>query len=672
MPQYLAPGTYIEEVSFRSKSIEGVSTTVTGFIGPTRYGPTDLDNELITSVADFERVYGDREQLSFAGNIVQHNYVSQAARAYFAEGGKQLYVSRVFCRLDFQANPDIVGGQIDAVPTQVSGGWADGYARLARISSSAAAGSSLGVRARWPGEAGNLRVRFTVHVGQNVLAFDKRSIGGVLVDQARVSSIVDRDVVLIQRGASPASADFYLAQFDNSTHSFKFTSRGGEELDTTGAGAGALQRGDKVQVLTLNVSVSPADGSALPDVWDGLALDPQHTTNGAADALTYVFGSYIESPALERAFGRDKPVVISGEAQVGDGLDVLQALFDAAPGQVSSPLSAADTGLRDDVLDASQADASRWFDVLLEGGNDGAIPGATEYEGGADPDSTAKYGLTQFEDIDSLSIIAAPGSTFNYDASEDNRDRANTIINLLIQHCQRMRYRIAVLDSGSGQTINQVQDMRARFDSSYAALYYPWVRILDPVTRAPIFLPPSGFVAGIYARNDINRAVYKAPANEVVTLSIGFEALLNKAQQDVLNPEGINCFRYFEGRGYRLWGGRTISSDPEWKYVNVRRYFAYLEHSIDRGSQWAVFEPNGPQLWGNIRQTIADFLLNEFFSGALLGDKPEQAFFVRCDRSTMTQNDLDNGRLVVLIGVAPVKPAEFVIFRIGQWTADRK
>jgi len=140
----------------------------------------------------------------------------------------------------------------------------------------------------------------------------------------------------------------------------------------------------------------------------------------------------------------------------------------------------------------------------------------------------------------------------------------------------------------------------------------------------------------------------------------------------VLNPEGVNCFRFFEGRGMRLWGARTISSDPEWKYVNVRRYFAYLERSIDRGTQWAVFEPNGEQLWANVRRTIEDFLLNEWTNGALLGDKPEKAYFVKCDRSTMTQNDLDNGRLVCLIGVAPLRPAEFVIFRIGQWTADAK
>jgi phage tail sheath protein FI len=214
--------------------------------------------------------------------------------------------------------------------------------------------------------------------------------------------------------------------------------------------------------------------------------------------------------------------------------------------------------------------------------------------------------------------------------------------------------------------------MRGKIDSKHAALYYPWVRVLDPISKREIDLPPSGFVSGIYARNDINRAVYKAPANEVVTLALGFERLLNKSQQDVLNPEGVNCFRFFEGRGMRLWGARTVSSDPEWKYVNLRRYFAYLERSIDKGTQWAVFEPNGEQLWANVRRTIEDFLLNEWQTGALLGDKPDKAYFVKCDRSTMSQNDLDNGRLIVLVGVSPLRPAEFVIFRIGQWTADRK
>ncbi|RMH34166.1 MAG: phage tail sheath family protein, partial [Nitrospirae bacterium] len=185
-------------------------------------------------------------------------------------------------------------------------------------------------------------------------------------------------------------------------------------------------------------------------------------------------------------------------------------------------------------------------------------------------------------------------------------------------------------------------------------------------------LPPSGFVCGIYARNDVQRGVHKAPANEIVRGALRFETDINFAQQEVLNPLGINCLRSFPGRGLRVWGARTISSDPEWKYVNVRRYFNYLEHSVDRGTQWAVFEPNGERLWANIRETVSSFLYNEWISGALLGKNTDEAFFVRCDRSTMTQNDLDNGRLICLIGVAVLKPAEFVIFRIGQKTADSR
>jgi phage tail sheath protein FI len=155
-------------------------------------------------------------------------------------------------------------------------------------------------------------------------------------------------------------------------------------------------------------------------------------------------------------------------------------------------------------------------------------------------------------------------------------------------------------------------------------------------------------------------------------MALGFEFLLNKSQQDVLNPEGVNCLRFFEGRGYRVWGARTISSDPEWKYVNLRRYFAYLERSLERGTQWVVFENNHEPLWANVRRTVEDFLFNEWKSGRLMGEKPQEAYFVRCDRSTMTQNDIDNGRLICLVGVAPVRPAEFVIFRIGQWTAERR
>ncbi|MEA2080936.1 MAG: phage tail sheath subtilisin-like domain-containing protein, partial [Pseudomonadota bacterium] len=205
------------------------------------------------------------------------------------------------------------------------------------------------------------------------------------------------------------------------------------------------------------------------------------------------------------------------------------------------------------------------------------------------------------------------------------------------------------------------------------ALYYPWLRVNNPLFELEpreIVLPPSGFVAGIYARNDVARGVHKAPANETIRTAAKFNFLVNTAQQDVLNPLGINCLRFFEGRGNRVWGARTATSDPEWKYVNVRRYFAFLERSIEKGTQWAVFEPNGPVLWANVQRTVEDFLYNEFVSNHLEGRKPQEAFFVRCDESTMTQNDRDNGRLICLVGVAPLRPAEFVIFRIGQKTLD--
>lgn len=618
MPEYLAPGVYVEETSFRSKSIEGVSTTTTGLIGPARYGPLDLEPEIITSLGEFERTYGDRQQLDFSDALGMHNYLWHAVRAFFEEGGKRVYISRVFLPIS-----DTDDGRAGAeVP--VGGG-----------------NGAITISARFPGEAGNMRVRFDLLVGQNILGTDENG-------NARVAGLADRDVVWMGDLTSPIGSpldagQFYVATFDqeNQTWSFASSSSPSSDIDLTQLNPTG---GDSVRVVTTSVTVIPSDPTGFPETWPALPLDPEHKQAGMPDSLSAKFA---ETPT-NLAQARSLPIVITLGTGITTGPEVLATLFDL------------------DATSFGDPDSPLFFEVTLTGGNDGQRPTATEYEGEEEP----KTGLKIFEDLDDISIVAAPGSTFGYENGFGAN--ANTIVNLLINHARKMRYRIAVIDSGSGQTISQVRAMRAKFDSTYAALYYPWVRVLDPVTRTEINLPPSGFVAGIYARNDINRAVYKAPANEVVNLALGFEKLLNKSQQDVLNPEGINCFRFFEGRGFRLWGARTISSDPEWKYVNLRRYFAYLEHSIDKGTQWAVFEPNGEQLWGNVRRTIEDFMLNEWQMGALLGDKPEKAFFVKCDRSTMTQNDLDNGRLVCLVGLAPLRPAEFVIIRIGQWTADRK
>jgi phage tail sheath protein FI len=653
MPEYLAPGVFVEETSYRARSIEGVSTTTTGFIGPTRFGPTDTDPELITSLVEYERVYGDRQPLSFEAPPKIHNYMWHAVRAFFENGGKRLYVQRVF----EAAAPD-PGGLPAAAPP--------GHAHA-----NLGAGGPV-VFSRFPGAAGTRRVRISLSLGPNIVA-PAPGVGASPPQPPTVRGLKDRDVVWIDRfdspptvptGSPPAfparSGEFFLARSAETATglAWSFTpADGGPAIrqEDLHADNGNLRMRDELRVVTASVTVFPADPDGLPLIWSGLALDPAHETGGFRDSLFDKFEPAPEDPEARRTI----PIVIT-PGSATDGLGVLAALV--IPG---SPAVALRVGLATEL-----PDDDRSLDLKLDGGDDGVRPTAGAYEGDSS-DISDKSGLKAFEDLEDISIVAAPGATHLYE--EDSwRPNAATINALLVAHAERMRYRIAVLDAGENQSLSQVREMKGGLDSKHAALYYPWVRIMDPVTQQEISVPPSGFVAGIYARNDIERAVYKAPANEVVRLAIGFERTLNTAQQEVLNPEGINCLRFFEGRGYRLWGARTISSDPEWKYVNLRRYFAYLERSIDVGTQWAVFEPNGPRLWANVRRTIADFLFNEFVLGAYLGDKPETSYFVKCDRSTMTQNDIDNGRLVCLVGVAVVKPAEFVIFRVGQWTADAK
>lgn len=665
MPEYLAPGVYVEEVSFRSKSIEGVSTTTTGFIGPTRYGPTDLPPDVLTSLLDFEHVYGDGQPLEFgregapSETYSMTNFMYHAVRGFFEEGGKRLYVVRAF---------------------RPSGPTNNGRAKV-RLPDAIGENSVI-VEARFPGIAGAMRLQLTLSLGQNVLATERDPNQPADAPNAMraVAHLQDNDLVIISTPigsplttelgsplGSPielGAGEFYTARRepDPQTHLETWFFYDADDVQKWALrdlepGLG----GDQVRVVTLTLTALPANPFDLPRVWANLPLDPAHTLPGpgAADAFDKFFAAY--PPNIADAYRL--PIVVTLGANLSNGVRVLQALLTASasaqnPGGVGPALHQLDS-----------KPAARTFTVQLAGGNDGLRPGAAQYEGTANLNESFKTGLKALEDIDDISIVAAPGSTFGLETPEYKAD-ATTVVGLLLTHAELMRYRIAIVDSGNDQTVAQVRTMRGKIDSKYGALYYPWVRILDPITRREINVPPSGFVAGIYARNDITRAVYKAPANEVVNLALGFETMINKGQQDVLNPEGINCFRFFEGRGFRLWGARTTSSDPEWKYVNLRRYFAYLEHSIDKGTQWAVFEPNGELLWANVRRTIEDFLFNEWNSGALLGDKPEKAFFVRCDRSTMTQNDLDNGRLVCLIGVVALRPAEYVIFRIGQATAD--
>jgi hypothetical protein len=595
MPEYLAPGVYVEETSFRAKSIEGVGTSTTAFVGPTRRGPVDGVPEMVTSLTDFEHIYGSLENLSL-GDVTdarrQLNFVAHAVRAYFDNGGSRLYVVRT------------VNGAATAAGRLRDGAGTDA--------------ENAFVRARFPGAAYN---------------------GRVLFREAR------RPATLRTMGTAPAGSLLSVTAGGTETlyvgSGATWADSGGTALSLAGLGPNDTPGGPgaTANLVTLALDVIDADGSAqtFEDLgvarahprWIGTVL--AQTPANRADALTNFVWADIGSAV--------------------DGFELMAAVR-------ALPAVAGDSeGRRALALGSGTGSVA---------GSDGNAP-ITGAEGSSGTYAEALRILSGIEDV---SIVAAPGSSAYGDAQ--------AIQNALIAHVERRRaYRIAVLDCAPAQTPGDMRTARGRIDSKYAALYYPWVVVSNPLSRPgrddiprEILLPPSGFVTGIYARNDIQRGVYKAPANEVVTGALRFELDINFAQQELLNPLGVNCLRYLSGRGYRVWGARLASSDPEWKYVSDRRYFNYLEASIDRGTQWAVFEPNGERLWANIRQTISDFLYTEWRNGALLGSTVEQAFFVRCDRSTMTQNDLDNGRLVCLIGVAIIKPAEFVIFRIGQKTAD--
>ncbi|MEU5023420.1 phage tail sheath C-terminal domain-containing protein [Streptomyces milbemycinicus] len=280
---------------------------------------------------------------------------------------------------------------------------------------------------------------------------------------------------------------------------------------------------------------------------------------------------------------------------------------------------------------------------------------------GEDGGSGKRTGIAALEDIDEVAVCAVPGVW------------SGTVESALVTHCELLRDRFAILDPQDGLDIEGIQAFREPFDTKYAALYHPWLVTRDPATGRDVEVPPSGHMAGIYARVDVERGVHKAPANAVIRgirLTDGIAQDITKRHQDLLNPKGINALRFFPGMGHRVWGARTLSSDSSWKYINVRRLFLYLEESIDEGTQWVVFEPNDEALWALVRQTVTNFLTTVWRSGALAGTTPDEAFFVACDRTTMTEDDLANGRLICVIGVAPVFPAEFVIFRIQQKTRE--
>ena len=586
MAEYLSPGVYIEEKDFRSSTIEGVSTTTTGFVGPCLYGPDTGEPVLITSFEEFEQRFGGLKDLHFGGRTT--NFLAFAVRGFFANGGRRCYIARIHSGAGVAAS--------SAYYTTTGG-------------------QDVRIRARYPGRMGNVNVSVELTRSQNLLS-DSTLRGVRRGDMIEVAAS-ELSTTVGGAGDALTVANVYWVDFDET----------GAVVLKDAAGTVTDPAQPVAQRVTVQVTVTGAGQTA---VYQGMSTHPVSEQFIGSVMRTEDLNNGVEPP-----YDRSAMVWfdLTSDYDDGDSVLFLEALETAG-------------------------------EEALEGGTDGTEPGSTAYEGsGSGHDAT---GLNALAEVSDIAIVAAPAA-WNLGTEERHAVR-----DLLITHCELQQYRFAIVCDGRGADESSIRQARAKHDTSHAAMYYPWVVIKDPAggPGQTLELPPDGYIAGIFARSDIQNGVHKAPANEPVRGILRFNRNVTTGHQDVLNPAGVNCLRFFEGRGNLVWGARTMSSDPLWRYVNVRRLFIYLEHSIDVATQWVVFEPNNHTLWTKVRLTVEAFLRNVHRTGALLGKTPEEAFFVRCDRTTMTLNDLDNGRLVCLIGVAPTRPAEFVIFRIGQWTAE--
>jgi hypothetical protein len=296
--------------------------------------------------------------------------------------------------------------------------------------------------------------------------------------------------------------------------------------------------------------------------------------------------------------------------------------------------------------------------LQLSGGSDGTVSNVTpDVYIGVDNGPGARTGIQALLEAPEVAIVTIPGVV------------APEVQGALVAYCENQKSCFAVLDMPAElRKTNELLKFRNMFDTTYAAMYHPWIKAYDGLSKRTEAFPPSGAIVGIYARTDVERGLQKAPANEIVRGAMDLTVNYGQGEQEVLNPVGINLIRAFTGRGIRVWGARTLSSNALWKYINVRRLFIYVEQSIKNNTNWVVFEPNSPELWTRVTNTISGFLAGVWRSGALAGGSTDEAFYVECGPSTMSQEDIDNGRLICNIGIAPLKPAEFVIFRITQKT----
>lgn len=630
MPEYLSPGVYIEEVNTGPVPIEAVSTSTAGFVGMTERGPAAGPPILVTSFAEYTRIFGGY----LPEALGDKRFLTPAVKGFFDNGGQRLYVKRVVASATggaiakAQRLPPPVKSEKPASggtsEKPASGGTSDKPEASSASDKAGAAGSANDQPAASSATvdiAGQSVTINAINVGNwgndLVLKLSRVSMIRRKVDKPRiVKNNVDNDSIQLD-----SAAGFYsgaLLEFDTGgTKTYnQIASINGHTivLATPLSSANVLQPHTTISTLEFNLIVTYKH------------TVENHTFLALSDLTPNYFVDQINNTSqLINVSSLEKPLAITRDKN--------PLTFPSPPDSLP---------------------------VKLSGGGDGT-PTYDDYIGNGEWPGK-RTGIQALEDIDEISIVAAPGIT------------DQSVINALLIHCAQLKYRFAIVDPDYADDPNPLEDIKAQrgnYDSQYAALYFPRVLVNNPFKPGKIAIPPSGHMAGIYARVDNDRGVYKAPANEVIMGILGLDLLINKREQDILNPppHQINVLRDFsvEGRGLRVWGARCITSDSTWKYISVRRLFIFIEKSLDRGTQWVVFEPNDYTLWKRVIQSVSAFLTTIWRGGALLGEKASDAFYVTCGLgTTMTQDDIDNGRLVLEVGIAPVKPAEFVIIRISQ------
>ncbi len=592
MAEYLSPGVYVEEYDSGATPMQGVSTSTAGFIGLAERGPVIGEPQLVTSFADYKRMYGG--YLSEAG-YGSARFLPYAVEQFFANGGSRAYIMRA---VPGDAKAGTVTSGVLKITAASSGAWADNMrvivepASKAKTQVLAASGADL-----------TLKNADGFNVGDVVELFD-----GAKSAYATIKAVLDNTVTL----DAPCTLD--VADTKVGTAKFIRTC----EITLTA-------RLDESEETYTNLSLVPGS----------LNYAPVRTEKSDLIKVEIVKAEAKAAPAAK-------------EAKEGkEGKDKKEEAPAPAPAAKSAGITPYELcGGVDGMLVLTPA-----------GGSNGGAPTADAFLG-TDGGPGKRTGLQAFLENDNVSIMAIPGIT------------TPEVQAGLIGFCESKKSCFAILDVPMElKKTNDVANFRDMYDSTYAAMYHPWLQMYDAGAKRSDYFPPSGAMAGIYARSDNERGVHKAPANEVVRGCTGLSCNYNTGEQDILNPIGVNLIRSFPGRGIRVWGARTISSNGLWKYLNVRRLFIYVEESIRSNTNWVVFEPNSEVLWSRVKRTIETFLATCWRDGALAGSSPDQAFYVECGPTTMTQDDIDNGRLICEIGIAPVKPAEFVIFRITQKTS---